>query len=225
MINNISTTSFSSGIYFIPKKELRQLAYTSYESRRSYFTTTKPYVKEIFEGGIDTVKTLKDQDKGFTEGLIYCLGGLLKEGKNKLMFHFYPPDFIADMPVIKKKVQDININGNLKGLIIGGSYFPGKDLSTCSDQSLEIFSNLKKVFKKFKNKDFTIFYGQKNTNSSLNKETDFLYDNINDNYFISINTDEITPENIKNHYKFIRISPNDEVFIEGKKISSKLLET
>lgn len=225
MIKNTTNTTFSSKIYFVPQNELRQLAHTCYGGHRSFVTVMAPDVKKIHEGGLCSVKNLQNNEKGFTEGIIYCIGGLLKEGNNRLMFHFFPPNALTDMPKIEEAIKNIDKNGKLKGLFIGGAYSPEENKHSTSKESLALLGNLKKIFKNIPNKDFTIFYGQKKSHKNETKNTSFLYDSAQDNYLINIDVPKITPKNIKNYFKFTRISPNDEVFIGGKKISSKLIET
>ena len=146
------------------------------------------------------------------------------------MFHLYPPNTIAGISKAQNEISKINKNEKLKGLLIGGLYCAEKGQTFNPRQSLDLFGRLKHMLKKFPNKDFSIFYGQnvrkvKGKYPSSGKLINFLYDNSTDEYFVNIEHLKMTPENIKKRFKFIRISPNDEVFIKGQKIDSKLIET
>jgi hypothetical protein len=224
-MNNISNISFSSGIYFLPKKELRTMVYASYQGPRSNFTAIKPDVKEVFEGGIDAVKDLGTHSKGFTAYILHCIAGVFKEGKSNKMFHFYPPDFSVSKGKAQEEVKKINPEQKLKGLIIGGLHSSEEYCKTESKQSLRLLANLDIMFKKFKEKDFSIFFGQKNNIDYDYEGIDFLHDAAEDNYFIHLDLDEVTPEIVKKHFHFIKISPSDNVFVKGQKIDPKLIET
>lgn len=197
------------------------MVYMPYRTGVSSIMVQRPKVKQIFEGGIDLAKKLNDDEKGFTESIIYCIGGQI----NNFMFHLYPPDAIANFGEIEKITNTMDIINPLKGLIIGGSYHRGKPRASISMQSLDLLGRLKKILKPFTNKDFTIFYGQKNSLKKSGKEANFLYDTAEDTYYVNVYKEKITPENIKKHFKFIRISPNDEVYIKGQKIDPKAIET
>lgn len=81
------------------------------------------------------------------------------------------------------------------------------------------------MFREFKNKDFSIFYDQKTKSANENAEIDFIYNKEIDSYFIKTDIDNINAKKIKNHFKFIRISPNDKVFVKGKKIPNKFFNS
>lgn len=219
MQNNISSTNFSSGIYFIPHNRLLKMAET-------------PGVKTVYESnGIQGIETIKD--KGFTQGIMFCLGGVLKKttknnkGKNEekvTMAHLYPTQTIPNFSTIKKSVEQFLSNDKFKGIIVGGEHWnirrDGLSRDNYGDKSSTLLSKLRNVFKPFKNKDFTIFYGQKIKDEKLGLTTAFLFDKKADKYFISIDTDNLknankifSPEEIKDYFHYKHVSKNDQVFV------------
>lgn len=227
MQNNISNVTFSSKINFVSPPKLQR-----------YLPKTAVKVEA---GDLSTAKNLGKDGKGYTDEIIYCIAGLLKRGGDNWLFHFYPKEILANFEPLKKAVEAIPSNEKLKGLLIGGLNVnengASKKFKTAKHKSCELMRKIDSVFKRFTDKDFSIFFGQKRTSKC--PISDLFYEVDKDTYHISmseVNVDDLwddgksndeipTVEKIKAAFRFIQISPNDEVFIDGKHIDRELLNT
>lgn len=207
-----SNITFSSGIYFVPKSTLNKMASGK---------TTK-FIGEC--NGMEGVK--KVPHKAYTKKIMHCISGVLK-GDNEFdyMAHFYPQNSLNKYSEIEKTINKMPEEKEQKGLILGGTHFINEIFAKSSRQGKLLANKLKTSFKKFKNNDFTIFLGQQKNNGEIDTlASEMLYDKTNDKYFISINTfgtrnDEkiFTPQEIKDYFKYINISDNDQVHVTSKK--------
>jgi hypothetical protein len=214
MNNNVSNISFSSRINIMHYDDLFDTVSNICAKNRA---SVKSFSESKFAHNIQGYK------KGYTSGIIYCIAGLLKTTKDNFMFHLYPSDALKEFGNIVEFSDKIPFDEHLRGVLIGGIDFIDNYILKSRKDSLELLSRLKQLFKKFKKIDMSIFYGQPKQNKSvLSCSCDIMYTPATDTYDIGIcppsYRNKITPDFVKEYFKFIHISDSDEVFINNKKV-------
>lgn len=224
--NNYKSPTFTSRIEFVSGINFRKAV------RRLKPDTVKEMIHFSEVKKIDFAARIK--------GVISCLGGVIQgiPNKAKRIFHFHTVSMLGlEDPMILYETQRfehflsrIPKNRKVKGVVIGG--MSSRHNNVTSDYCKRFFDMFKRPFEKNRNADFTIFYGHNNPLDTI-PNSNLLYDNSNDTYIINCGfrknhckTQEIlTPDALHNHFEYIHISPNDEVYINGKKIPNELLNT
>jgi len=228
MDNKISNISFTSKIKFIPHWE--------YKLRTKYLNPVKI-------GEITDIKEVKKFDKrGATEKIIVCIGGVIQDlrSKRKRLFHWLPVGIVEDSQPSRENSKKITTtlqktpkHHKLKGFIIGGYAKSDKWLH---EFSVKIFNTLKRSLKHVEDKDFTIFFAQREPRKiNIYREkpqTAFIYSNISDTYYVNCRKiknmglknpqdqdfqDLLSKEEIYDYFDYIKLSPNDRVYARGRK--------
>lgn len=219
-----SNISFTSNIRFIP----------NYAYNYLLKAPDTIIIKEIC-----SLTGVKKINKNCATGdIYYCTAGIVKDlaQKEDYIFHWNPKSLFQDCNIknlipLKNKLHEIRDN-ELKGLLIGGNF--GQD-STYKRLSKKLLTFLTKPFKKSPNCDFTIFYGQQYKGDQkylLMSYSNLFYQKESDTYFINcVNfnrdlgkwKDLLDLQSIKDCFKYIKISPNDKVYIYDEFIPTELL--
>lgn len=219
MQNNIlnnTNISFKSNIRFIPYKNYRELA----------DAPKIEVVREMWHMG--HVKEVVN--RGATEGIQYCLAGIMNNIKEKrdFIFHWWP-DLLYNskgkkfehLIEIGKTLKNLAQKEKLKGLVIGGTS------KMCdfdkSQYSLKLLNYLKKSIKMSDKKDFTIFFSQNSKNADfIFPETAFVYKKNNDTYYVNCRDvddskeglfDLLNKNEIRDHFGLIHIAGGDKIFL------------
>lgn len=221
MENRTSNISFTSNIKFIN--------HARYTNLRINLNGTRACEMNKLED------TLEIANYGETRGIMYCIGVILKDlkTKNDYICHWHPGGFFKKKSNknfglrLKQKLKHTSHEG-VKGLIVGGL---SKDVDKRYHyESLRMFNLLKKGLQDIKQKDFSMFLMQSNKErrKGVWPHLSFIYSKKEDTYFIYYQkdrskTDLITPEEIRNHFDYIHISPNDSVFVGDNQIPNSFL--
>ncbi len=235
MQNKVQNISFTSNIRFVSNSKYTKLSSSVH---------TK-VVKEMSHAA--EARTV--EKCGATSGIVFCIGGILKdlEYKNNFIFHWFPTEIVSDKPKsqyirnaesLKTFIKNIPENSNLKGLLIGGL---AKGSPKESLLSIRLLNLLKRSAKHIQKQDFSVFFSQKADGvkfESLWPEAAFVYNKPLDTYYVNCKKFQyIDPSNtkdarglwidlldkneIRDHFDYISISPNDKVFIGSKQIPNE----
>ena len=231
MENKVSNISFTSKIRFVPSITVDKIIQK---------TLTVP-VTEMFE--VNHVK--KINKTGATKRVLYCVAGLLKDIKYKenKIFHWFPNRVVDDTYPCKCRSEKLKLamstlseKNEYKGFLIGGIL---RDHPFENWLSAKMINLLKRGFKHVEKKDFTMFFSQdaKNIkNLELHvPESSFVYCEKNDTYYVNCKKyiyndldnyqdesgvwhDLLDKNEIRNHFEYISVSPNDRVFAGGEEV-------
>lgn len=227
MQNNISNVGFTSNFVFVSEARLNRLA-----------TETRPIsINEI----CDISKVPQIEANGKTQGVIYCIAGVLKNLNEKTdkLFHWFPKEIVKSDLASKSNAQKIVETLNqiptahqLKGFYIGG-------LSKSENSLFENWMSSKMIrlliqgLRHVKNNDFTAFLFQdaKNVDQEHWPKSAFLYCRNNDTYYVNCKNfkdgswhDLLDKNAIRSHFDYINISPNDSICINEEQIPSEFFE-
>lgn len=220
MHKKVSNISFTSNIRFIDRATYANV-----------LLELKPaYVPEMS----DVADVLEVKGNAKNEVIKFCIGAVLKNcnAKRDYICHWFPRSIFENSEnrnfasKLKQKVNQ-TLSGDVKGLVIGGL---SKDVRDHHYLSLRMFNVLKRCMASIKRKDFSIFLFQsikEDTTSFDWPAVSFIYSKHEDTYYVNcqkfrsdIGKDLLTPQEIRDHFDFIDVSPNDSVFVAGKKVPS-----
>jgi len=222
MNNMTSNINFTSNIRFISCARYEKL-------------TNKPdliKVQEMWQLG--QVKEV--QKKGATGTIIYCVAGIIKDlnKKSDYIFHWFPTNMFKADPTtaknqlkIKKAMEYMAKNKEVKGFLIGGIC---KKDAYVNALSMKLINFIKTPFKKTERKDFTMFFAQDTKYAFAwdRPQSAFLYNKETDTYYVNCKSaqdgrwhDLLNKDEIRKHFDYISISPNDKVFIGHEQIPNE----
>lgn len=194
--------SFTSNIKFISRNDFNLLPLKRLEQSGNFAGYTRPRFQERVESSVIA-------NEAYTDGIYGCIAGTIIE-KNMLMFHLNPVPYLDTPQIIDDYIKNyINATKQdkerLKGLLIGGQIL--------SERSNKLFEYLKNLFTNHKiNTSF--FEGQ------YHGRTGVYYSQEKDTYFINAQNrydrDILTIEELKDHFEKIKISKQDQLFLNGK---------
>lgn len=226
MNNKTSNVNFTSNIRFIP-----QSGYEKFAQKHGIIK-----VAEMWD--VNQVKTF--ENKGGTDKIIYCVAGVIKDaGRNtNSLFHWFPKRMFGSERInniqtreIKEAVDNLSKNNGIKGFAIGG-VTKGHSSLFENHLSIKLINLLKKPFKQAKKADFTMFFLQnaKNAEGWQRPQSAFIYHQKTDTYYlncIKMQNGEwhslLDKDEIRKHFNYISISPNDKVFIGREQIPNEFL--
>lgn len=183
------------------------------------------------------IEKVKDvQNLGATKDAMCCLAGIFKNLTQETcsIFHWFPEfvfrkqkqGSVKNSDAIKATLKAIPETDKLEGLLIGGlaGSFYNKDISDLSKKMLVL---LKRNLKHVKNQDFTVFFSQVGSCRTDWPASSFAYSNDSDTYFINCRKmagELLTPQEIKDNFEYIHISPKDSVFFGDTQIPNNFFE-
>lgn len=182
-----------------------------------------------------------------TDRVLFCISGIFKKMKGLKRFqdriyHFFTPNTLVkyhgdenQQNLLLSFVYSLTKIRKPKGLIIGGysqnlKYIDKKGMPvSTSEMSLDMLHFLKKPFKEKTKKtrkckvDLSFFLFQKNKNIGVPSRpvSAFLYDKVNDVYYVNCILEKrdrsfvnvMKKSDIRRHFRFMHVSDNDRVFI------------
>lgn len=226
MINptqNSNNINFTSKIIFIPRKKMIRKA--------SGLGVKK--IKEMWHP--NDIKNI--QYKGGTDGIVYCLAGIAKtKNLSPSIYHLCPDDFyhvfkemtITRLNLLKKYIKKTFNNSKTKVFLIGGV---SKVREIEGTWSHDLLSEIKPLVKKADKNNFSIFFSQKNNGKTEYPKAaaGFIYNRLKDTIYVNVSVqknynniiDLTTPQEIRDNFEFIKISPNDKIYVGKKHIPNK----
>lgn len=143
-------------------------------------------------------------------GVSTCIGGGATNKEEAMAFHFCRPER-KELEDIYESIKALEIKGKKPNIFITGGLSPW-------DMSRIYFDNVIEKLEEFK-KSTTIIWGQKKGDF-----TNAYYDAIKDIWTVYHSGQKINSlKDLQDIYEIIRLADSDELWIAGKKISSKLL--
>jgi len=152
------------------------------------------------------------KDPQFAENVRTCTAGCLVNDKNEnAFFHFYHYQRGDYWETTKETLKNFNTT---KGLIIGAKSNADPNYPDIGKDSIKVFEEVEQTVDQAL-PNVSIFKNYRYSDGS----TDILYNPEKDEYLISSDVDDIS--DLERTFKEISIAPNDELFVNGKKISPK----
>ena len=225
MKKNISNISFTSNIKFVSNSRYQKIA----NLPRTII------VEEMAK--VENVQKVKNS--GATKDIIFCIAGMvgvIKKFKKRsdFIFHWQPKAIFKDTleerasaKKIGKKMKSIPAQRDLKGFLFGGL---SKDYSKENWSAMRMINFLEQNIKHIKKRDFSVFLFQDSyvLASEELPQCAFVYHKKNDTCYVNcrkmINEhwqDLLDKNQIYQHFGYIKISPQDKVFIGNKPVSNE----
>lgn len=225
MQNNVSNISFTSNIKFVSNSRYQKIANLP---------------KTIIVEEMAQVKNVQKVKNGAaTKDIIFCIAGMagvIKKFKKKadFIFHWQPKAIFKDTlkeregaKKIGEKIRNIPAERSLKGFLFGGL---SKDYSEENWSGMRMLNFLDNNIKHLKKSDFTVFLFQ--DSDVLMKEElpqcAFVYHKKNDTCYVNcrktINEhwhDLLDENQIRDHFGYIKISPEDKIFIGNRQVPNE----
>lgn len=208
--NCVLKLSFGSKIKFVSAKEFERI----YPKER----TKDEFIQYPCDWIID--ETVSNKKRAGTDGISSCNTGGFTNSERVSMFHLNPINAIDFIGNVKNRLkQELSLlrtnNKPINSLIFGGREKNG--------HSMDLFLNLKNLFKE-ENLNPSIFWGQKGCEgysaafySNVNGEDTWYLHTV----FSEREHDVSSLDDLKKAFKYVCISDQDELFIDGKKVDQQ----
>ncbi|MFA7657945.1 MAG: hypothetical protein WCY19_00765 [Candidatus Gastranaerophilaceae bacterium] len=218
MNNNVSNINFTSNIKFVPYKRYKKIV-------------SLPNIVIVEQLG--TIKNIKVKSGGAVEQIVFCLAGVVKVLRKKLplVLHLQPKHILkdsTDRKQIETTIRKIKPSRTIKGFLIG---LLSQDCLKENLSGRKLLSLLRQNTKHIQKKDFTMFLFQDAENIVYEgelPESAFVYHKKNDTYYVNCRKmlneywhDLLDEKEIRDHFGYISVSPEDKVFIGNRQVPNK----